>query len=112
MICRIFLIIPQEHSDAGQLETQVAVRLVGLSRAICIAGPRLEFPLGLPRAHTSDEGGEEGQVVIVDQRHLAEWLLARVRMLYPYLDLTIEFFMRLVLRNEVLKLKPRNEANN
>ena len=66
MIRHKLLIVTQELPDPSYFETQIAVGLVGLARLVSIDGPRLEFPPRLSRVHASDEGWEEGWVVVVD----------------------------------------------
>lgn len=64
-------IVTQELPDPNQLETQIAVRLVRLPRAVFIDEPRFKFPPRLSGVYTSDEGREEEWgVVVVDQRRL------------------------------------------
>ena len=66
MIHHKLLIVTQELPNPSYFETQITVGLVGLARPVSIDGPRLEFPSGLSRVHASDEGREEGWVVVVD----------------------------------------------
>lgn len=68
MVRHIFLVTTQKLPDACQLETKVAIRSMGLDWATTIDGSRFELPLRLSRIHTSDEGGKEGGIVVVDQR--------------------------------------------
>jgi len=74
-----------------------------LGWTVATSGGGLELPLRLPGIHTSNEGGEEGGVVIVDQGNFAAKSFL-VRMLYPYPDPTFDLFVRIVLRNKVFKL--------
>jgi len=70
MVRPVFHITTQELPDAGQLETKITIRLMGLGLAVTIDAFRLEFPWGLPRIHTSNEGWEDGWIVVIDQRHV------------------------------------------
>lgn len=63
MVHHIFLITPQKLPNPGQLKTGLAVG----GRAAAVDGPSLKLPPGLSRVHASDEGGEQREVVVVDQ---------------------------------------------
>lgn len=109
MVRHVFLIATQELPDTSQLETQIAIRLVWLGWAAAVCGFRLKLPLGLSRVYTLDEGREEGRIVVVDQGYGAvEDSLVQLGTLCPSPDLAFDFFVRPVLGNEVLKLKPQN----
>lgn len=105
MVRYIFL-ITQELLETGQPETQIAIGLTRLCWTVGADGFRLELPLRLPRTHASNEGREQGGVVVVDQRHVAaEGFLILARTLYFHPDLGLGLFVRSVLRNQVLKLE-------
>ena len=106
MVRHVFLIATQKLPDTGQLETQIAVRPMGLCWAAAIDGSRLELPSRLTRIYTSNEGREEGGIVIVYPRQIAaKGSLCRIRVLPSHADLMLDLFVRFVLRNEVLKLE-------
>ena len=107
VVRHVFLITTQKLPDTGQLETQVAARLMGLGWATAIGGPRLELPPRLSRIHTSNEGRKEGRVVVVYPKRIAtEDLSGQVRTPHCHLRLVFHLFVRFVLRNEMLKLEP------
>ena len=108
MVRHVFPISTQKLTGAGQPETQIAIGLMGFGWTVAIDEFRLELPLGLPRIHTSNEGREDGGVVVVDQGYLTVGIfLIRTRTVHSFPDLGLDFFVLPVLRNQVLKLEPR-----
>jgi len=109
MVCHVFPISTQELPGAGQLETQVAIRLTGFRLAVTIDRFRLEFPLRLPRIHTSNKGREDGGIVVIDQRCVDVGGSLRIGTLHSFPDLGLNFFVVPVLGDQVLKLEPQDE---
>lgn len=80
---------------------------MGLARAVSIES---RTSIETARGPTSDEGGEEGWVVVVNQRHLvAECVL--VCALNFQLDLAIKLFVGFVLRIQMLKPECQKRMN-
>ena len=113
MVHHVFPISAQKLPGAGQPETQITIRLMRFSWTVTIDRSRLEFPLGLPRIYTSNEGREDGGIVVVDQRYLTVGgFLIWVRTVHSFPDLRPDFFVLPVLRNQVLELQPRHETKH
>ena len=106
MVRHIFLIIAQVLPETGQPETQIAVRLMRLGCAAAIGGSLLESPSRLSGVHALNEGREEGGIMVVDQRYVVmEGFLVLIRTLCSSPGLGPDLLVRLVLRNQVLKLE-------